>query len=196
MSRRLHRTHSAIAGYQVDLDRSDGYYYRIRLAGACDATVEYDARYVGCAVVRVNGRVVGRESSLSGYCPKFEFGLPAGQGSVPAVLEVRASLWSGILALRLRVGGTVLFAEDVYSPEASKNEAHCLPIPAPGPGSGMDGLPIPAPSAVALLQSLPRPASDPRSHTPSRCPLRLAACGTGSRFRKCLAALPLLPPLF
>jgi hypothetical protein len=116
--------------------------------------VEYSARSSASDVIRVDGRVVCRESSLAGHRSRFDFMVPGTFGPLSASLEVRISLWQAVAAVRLRVDGRTVYSES----DASTGPADRLPIPAaaevipPRPHA----LPRPAREPQLLAASLPR----------------------------------------
>jgi hypothetical protein len=114
---------------------ASGLHWVLDLRGEIEAVVEYDARRPGLELVKVNSRVVCREGTFWGYNSHFRFTIPGTPAT--AELEVRATLWSAVTELRLRLDGITVFTCE------STVESCSLPVPALTPAPNRAELPLP-----------------------------------------------------
>lgn len=114
---------------------ASGLHWVLLLRGEIEAVLEYDARRLGLELVKIDSRVVCRESTFWGYNRHFAFTFPG--TATPGELEVRTSLWSAVTTFDLWVSGVRVFQCE------TSIETCTLPVPASVPEIESAELPLP-----------------------------------------------------
>jgi hypothetical protein len=138
----------------------------IRLTGALDAVVEYDARSVGFgldpprATIRVDGVEVGVSRHWgTGERLRLLFRLPRGGGASEVQVELSQDGLIHIRYFRLVVAGETLYEEAAGKALLIRTPPP-LPIPARAPMAEASDLPMPASEALPRADAKARTASE------------------------------------
>lgn len=97
---------------------SRGWFHRtVRLSGAVEAVVEYNAMRMGYEAVYVNGRIVLRAPNRdwrlwAPLVPHLEFPISDGTSQVRATIDVRGVIW--VRAFRMFVGDRLVYSEGAW----------------------------------------------------------------------------------